>query len=231
MDAIHIVRLAIAALCSAHESIQIALLEDSSAAIELVRENLIRSRAFVDIMKGSNVPASCSGIASNDIFSAASDSIAIIMQDLHGLSVLDRPLHRSAGAGARDLIATSPRTIPAESVFPLSNLLLPTQIIKFSDVVGNAAAKQSLYESVILPFSLTSPSTPNITGDSRAQIFSGIRSRMGNVLLFGPPGCGKTLLVQASAAESGAELFSVRPSDILSKYQGEPTQKETPSDS
>lgn len=34
-------------------------------------------------------------------------------------------------------------------------------------------------------------------------------------------GCGKTCLAQAAAREAGACFFSVRPSDVLSKYQGE----------
>ena len=34
-------------------------------------------------------------------------------------------------------------------------------------------------------------------------------------------GCGKTCLAHATAHEANAKLFCVRPSDILSKYQGE----------
>jgi AAA+ superfamily predicted ATPase len=33
-------------------------------------------------------------------------------------------------------------------------------------------------------------------------------------------GCGKTILTQAAAHEAKAKLFAVRPSDVLSKYQG-----------
>jgi len=39
--------------------------------------------------------------------------------------------------------------------------------------------------------------------------------------LYGPPGTGKTCLAQAAAFEADAVFFSIRPSDILSKYQGE----------
>jgi len=35
------------------------------------------------------------------------------------------------------------------------------------------------------------------------------------------PGTGKTMLAQAAATEANAALYSVRPSDVLSKYQGE----------
>mmetsp|Transcript_523 Transcript_523/g.1226 ORF Transcript_523/g.1226 Transcript_523/m.1226 type:complete len:281 (-) Transcript_523:403-1245(-) len=41
------------------------------------------------------------------------------------------------------------------------------------------------------------------------------------ILLFGPPGCGKTLISQALAYESGASLISVKGPEILDKFLGE----------
>jgi len=85
--------------------------------------------------------------------------------------------------------------------------------IFYEEIVGSNAAKQSLLENVILPLTL----------DSRVllQLFGGVRATSGNVLLYGPPGTGKTCLVEATANECKASLFSIRPSDMLSKYQGE----------
>ena len=37
-------------------------------------------------------------------------------------------------------------------------------------------------------------------------------------LLYGPPGCGKTLLARALATESGANMIFVRGPEILSKW-------------
>ena len=41
------------------------------------------------------------------------------------------------------------------------------------------------------------------------------------VLIYGPPGCGKTLLARAVATETGANMILVRGPEILSKWVGE----------
>ena len=43
----------------------------------------------------------------------------------------------------------------------------------------------------------------------------------GGLLLYGPPGTGKTLLARATAGEIEADFFTVRPSDVLSKWVGD----------
>ncbi|KAJ1694596.1 hypothetical protein LUZ63_011294 [Rhynchospora breviuscula] len=41
------------------------------------------------------------------------------------------------------------------------------------------------------------------------------------ILLFGPPGCGKTLIAQAVANEAGANFIHIKGPELLSKYVGE----------
>jgi len=52
-------------------------------------------------------------------------------------------------------------------------------------------------------------------------MYVGLRSAPASILLYGPPGCGKTQLAKAVAGEAQAAFISVGPSDILSKYVGE----------
>jgi SpoVK/Ycf46/Vps4 family AAA+-type ATPase len=50
---------------------------------------------------------------------------------------------------------------------------------------------------------------------------SGVRAVPASILLYGPPGCGKTKLAQAVAGEAQAAFLSIGPSDVLSKFVGE----------
>lgn len=70
-------------------------------------------------------------------------------------------------------------------------------------------AKAAIRETLLLP-NLFDPS-----------IFQGIRRLPSTLLLAGPPGTGKTMLVQAAANETGRRLFSASPSSIVSKWAGD----------
>ena len=41
------------------------------------------------------------------------------------------------------------------------------------------------------------------------------------VLFYGPPGCGKTLIAQATASESGANYICIKGPEIFDKFLGE----------
>ena len=81
--------------------------------------------------------------------------------------------------------------------------------ILWKDVGGLSHAKKVLEDNIIT-------SINNPTKFSKM----GIRPPKG-VLLYGPPGCGKTLLARALAAECGTNMILVRGQDILSKWVGE----------
>lgn len=45
------------------------------------------------------------------------------------------------------------------------------------------------------------------------------------VLLYGPPGCSKTMIAKALATETGISFVSLHPSDIFKRYVGESEAK------
>ncbi len=81
--------------------------------------------------------------------------------------------------------------------------------VHWEDIGGLEEAKQQLREAVEWPL-------------KHPEMFRrmGIEPPKG-ILLFGPPGVGKTLLAKAAATESGANFIAVRGPEILSKWVGE----------
>ncbi len=51
------------------------------------------------------------------------------------------------------------------------------------------------------------------------------KSLRGGMMLYGPPGCGKTFIARALAGELGATFFSVGLSDVLDMWLGESERK------
>ncbi len=81
--------------------------------------------------------------------------------------------------------------------------------VTLDDVGDLVEVKQTLTESVLWP--LTYP-------DTFARL--GVQPPRG-VLLYGPPGCGKTYLVTALAGTGRANVLSVKGAELLSKWVGE----------
>ncbi len=81
--------------------------------------------------------------------------------------------------------------------------------ITFSDVAGLEDVKDEIRRRIVLPY-------------LKLSLFERYRQKPGGaLLLYGPPGCGKTLLARSAAGESDARFLSVNPEEIIDKYGGD----------
>ena len=83
------------------------------------------------------------------------------------------------------------------------------EAISFDDVAGMQGLKKTLRLQIIEPF-------------LRPGLFRRFKKPVGGgVLLYGPPGCGKTMIARAIAEECSAAFLSVEISDVLNRWLGE----------
>ncbi|KAG6027633.1 hypothetical protein E4U41_000874 [Claviceps citrina] len=83
--------------------------------------------------------------------------------------------------------------------------------VGFDDIGGLDAIIEELRESVIYPLTM-----PYLYSHAAALL-----SAPPGVLLFGPPGCGKTMLAKALAHESGASFINLHISTMTEKWYGD----------
>lgn len=93
-------------------------------------------------------------------------------------------------------------------------LLKPeTERVRFADIGGLDAIKNQIRRRIITPF-------------QKPSLFERFRRKAGGgILMYGPPGCGKTLLARATAGECGAKFLNVAIDDILDMWIGESERK------
>lgn len=86
---------------------------------------------------------------------------------------------------------------------------LESSSIRLADVGGMTDVKKRLEAAFLAP--MRNPELRRLYG----------KSLKGGLLLYGPPGCGKTFLAKAIAGELGASFFSVTLADVLDMYIGQ----------
>ena len=81
--------------------------------------------------------------------------------------------------------------------------------VTFADVAGLKDVKKQINLRIIAPF-------------KNKEIYQAFRRQGGGgILMYGPPGCGKTYVAKATAGECGARFVSIGLHDILDRYWGE----------
>jgi spastin len=90
----------------------------------------------------------------------------------------------------------------------LAEVLDKSPPVEWDAIAGLATAKQALQEAVIYPA-------------LRPDIYKGLRAPVRGILLYGPPGNGKTLLGRALAHASRSTFFSISASSLTSKMFGD----------
>ncbi|KAL9541274.1 hypothetical protein MBANPS3_009210 [Mucor bainieri] len=108
--------------------------------------------------------------------------------------------------GAKDLKLTEYEQIIAAEVIHSDEIT-----VNFKQIGGLDHIIQDLRESVIYPLCY-----PELFTSA-----SGLLGAPRGVLLYGPPGCGKTMLAKALAKESGATFINIHVSTLTDKYYGE----------
>lgn len=164
-------------------------------------------------------------IAQQNATEAALDGIAAMLESSEGYAAADLVAlyTRAAHAAAVRAVTANEETVrikrkDAEQALKgfrplaLRGVALQHSQTTWLDVGGLAEARQQLRETLELPARY-------------AAIFarSPLRLRSG-VLLYGYPGCGKTLLAAAAAHECGLSFISTKGPELLSKYIGSSEQ-------
>ncbi|DAZ97365.1 TPA: hypothetical protein N0F65_003388 [Lagenidium giganteum] len=80
--------------------------------------------------------------------------------------------------------------------------------VRWDDVIGLHETKRLLKEAVVMPLKYP-------------QLFQGLLSPWCGILLYGPPGNGKTMLAKAVATECKTTFFNISASSVVSKYRGD----------
>ena len=91
----------------------------------------------------------------------------------------------------------------------MQEIFLEKPNVRWHDIGGNRQTKKHLQRSVERPLRLAATmSRLNLRGER-------------GILLYGPPGCSKTLLAKALASESGLNFLAVKGAELVSMYVGE----------
>jgi transitional endoplasmic reticulum ATPase len=123
-----------------------------------------------------------------------------------GVAALQGDLERALGGPAEP--APLQTGIDADEALSAAHYLESEPQVTFADVGGLDEPKKAIHRTIVLPF-------------QRPDLYLKYKRRAGGgAMLYGPPGCGKTLLARATAGECKLPFFNVRIEDVLDPHLG-----------
>lgn len=122
------------------------------------------------------------------------------------------PPPAARGEGRAHVAPSGPRKAKEGGEESKSFVPVERPTLRFDDIAGLDEVKEEIRLKMIYPF----------THPEAAERYK-IR-RGGGILLWGPPGTGKTMMARAVAGEIDAAFFTVKPSEIMSKWVGDSEQ-------
>ncbi|OCB85958.1 AAA family ATPase [Sanghuangporus baumii] len=129
-----------------------------------------------------------------------------IKRYMHDSSLSSAPIDKQAAVLTSEDLSTGLNLVQPSA---LRSVTIEVPAVRWSDIGGQALVAQKLRECVEWP--LRHP-------EAFARL--GVRPPRG-VLLYGPPGCSKTLTARALATESGINFLAVKGPELLNKFVGE----------
>ena len=198
-------------MCSSLEEL---VLPDSLRSAGIWAFGYCRALRHVSIAPATKLGVSCftcTFLDENNTPLKLSDVPGGIYEKEEGSNELVMVARREGEPAEIPVISMAQSFDPKNPVFSKYRPVMETGVT-FADIAGLEDVKEAIRELIITPF-------------RRADLYRRFGMETGGgVLLYGPPGTGKTMLAQAIATEVDAAFFSVKGSDLISKYVGESEQ-------
>lgn len=154
---------------------------------------------------------------SNDELAQFAVSLRALGFDEEADLILDKTKVKSAVVELKPASQEPPSVAPVVPQVTSAAKVVPIHVkqsdrIRFSDIGGLDKVKKTIRMQIVEPF-------------KNPDMFAKFGKKAGGgVLLYGPPGCGKTMIARAIAGECDAAFIPVAISDILGIYHGESEQ-------
>lgn len=180
----------------------------AAPAFRTARSRLIGKRRKLGHQSGSKEAPQTSSGSGLGTGVAATATRAVLGPAKRARFSAPRPTPKTNTQPTRDDLPEIPNVDPQLVETVLNEALEESPDVDWDDIAGLHFAKKCVMEAVVWPM-------------KRPDIFTGLRGPPKGLLLFGPPGTGKTMIGKAIASKSGAKFFNISASSMVSKWIGE----------